>query len=373
MKNKLIALAVAAAMTAPAAAFAGSTVGGNLQVELGSVDVGADDAANSVPVNGLTVRDESRGAIWIKGSEDLGGGLKALYHAEWKVDTSNNAGGGSGKAPFAAREINIGIQNKKSFGTFRFGTVKPAYKYTGGVKYDPMVATMLEARTNGGMTGKFGPNSGSGSAGFAPNAISWKKKFGMVGAWIVYNTDELANQDGTMTAALKASGSSWEAFVAMSETTSGATNAAGGTLTKEYSYTKVGGQWKGGAHKVSCQYETGDATDSGATTVTRDDDYYFCNYQLKMGKNVFTASYGNNENKEKAGNTTLSTDYLMIAAIHKFSPTTKAWVGYRDEDGDSTGTPASAGKLNDPLGAPTKANTANNDENVISIGMQVKF
>lgn len=87
MQKKIIALAIASALTAPAVAMADSV--GNValygQVNL-SVDVVNDGANPSGSSNNL-VSNASR--IGFKGSEDLGGGLTALFQMEKEVDMDN--------------------------------------------------------------------------------------------------------------------------------------------------------------------------------------------------------------------------------------------------------------------------------------------
>ncbi len=89
MQKKIIALAIASALTAPAVAMADS---GNVslygQVNV-SVDVANDGAATaSASTTGL-VNNASR--VGVKGSEDLGGGLTASFQAEGALSTAGGA------------------------------------------------------------------------------------------------------------------------------------------------------------------------------------------------------------------------------------------------------------------------------------------
>ena len=103
------------------------------------------------------VTDNKRGRLGVKGSEDLGGGLKGIYKYEWQVDTTDMSTNDKGNHT-NGREAFVGL--KGGFGQIELGRVKAAYKYYGGVKYDPFVTTELEARRYGGMsTGSFGHNS----------------------------------------------------------------------------------------------------------------------------------------------------------------------------------------------------------------------
>ena len=93
MKKKLISLAVAAAVAAPMAAIADATIYGIAHVSVDSVDVDRN-AIWFPPARpgfdgwgmGLGGRNSRLG---FKGSEDLGGGLKAIYKMEFAVPLSN--------------------------------------------------------------------------------------------------------------------------------------------------------------------------------------------------------------------------------------------------------------------------------------------
>ncbi|MFV1985465.1 MAG: porin, partial [Thiohalomonadales bacterium] len=189
MNKKLLALAVAAAMTAPVVATAAPTVGGMLQVEIGSVsndgygenngtkNRGGFTRSITAGNSGIKVTDNKRGRLWIKGSEDLGGGMKANYKFEWQVDTP------IGQLNDGGREGWVGLSG--GFGAVELGRIKSPYKYTGGVKYDPFVTTYMEARKSGGMIGGgFAQNS------FWSDSISWKKKFGAMRIWINLGLDD---------------------------------------------------------------------------------------------------------------------------------------------------------------------------------------
>jgi predicted porin len=127
MNKKLISLAVAAALVAPAAAMAEATLYGKLNVSLDYASVTnvvlPTYALARDPRTGLVIRDQFGNAtlvqtvpgqdfdgwgmsangyipgasrasrLGVKGSEDLGGGLKAIYQVEFGVnlnDTNNN-------------------------------------------------------------------------------------------------------------------------------------------------------------------------------------------------------------------------------------------------------------------------------------------
>ncbi|MCF7983185.1 MAG: porin [Thiohalocapsa sp.] len=181
MNKKLISLAVAAAMTAPAAAMAEATLYGKLNVSIDYQDVtnaiaptfetttvtdpvtgesvsGVVLDANGVPViategqdfEGWGVAREGgfmKGAgranrIGVKGSEDLGNGLKAIYQVEFGINLSaaddNIPSGNNG---ISMRNSFVGLAG--SFGTFLVGRHDTPLKISTG-KLDMFSDTMAD-------------------------------------------------------------------------------------------------------------------------------------------------------------------------------------------------------------------------------------
>ncbi len=334
MNKKLIAMAIAAGLTLPVAAIAGPSVGGHMQIELNSPDL-KDNA--STAADELNLADNARGRLWIKGDEDLGGGMKAIYRAEWAIKT-DDGGRDSGN-----RESYVGL--KGNFGTVYAGNGASPYKSNAGTDFDPYTATVLQSRQNGGALSDEGSmNRNYGMNGFLANSVTYKKKFGAVAIHLQYHLAEAisAEQDSTLGAAIRfKAGAGIEVIAAtIQQKTDKLTpdvNGAGGTRTK------LALAWKGGPHKVFVRYETqsDDVANNDATAI-------FAAYHLSMGKNVLTVQYGTID----SDNTVFDKTYTMLAVKHNLSKKTAAWVGYRDTDFDT-------------------ANTS--DNSVISAGLRIKF
>jgi predicted porin len=81
--KKILPLAIAAALVAPTAAMADATLFGKAHFIIENVDDGSDD------VWGV---DSIHSRIGVKGSEDLGDGLTAVYHFEFKVAQDDGDG-----------------------------------------------------------------------------------------------------------------------------------------------------------------------------------------------------------------------------------------------------------------------------------------
>ncbi|MFV2057031.1 MAG: porin [Thiohalomonadales bacterium] len=345
MNKKIIALAVASAFAAPMAAQAEMKVYGQGQIEYGTW--GGNDGAS---IGNESIEDNARGRLGFKSTEDLGNGLKAIAKFEFKVDTSDgdaDTKSKTGNISLQKREMMIGL--KGGWGQFQAGRLKTAYKYTGGVKYDPFVASILEARGNAGMSGKVGNGaikSAAGHNGFVDDSVAYINKFGNIHFWITYDLDTGGPSNGSggsnaITAALKYKSKKWEMFVAMVDDDGG--DAAPGN---GYDSIKFGGQVKiGAAHKISAQYEQ--ATDEANGF---DIDTYYVDYQFKFGKNMIDLAIGNTDVSPIGGGASADGDFLRIALKHKFSKKTSTWIGYRANDTD-----------------------VNEDIDVISLGMRVDF
>ena len=89
MNKKLLAAAITAAVVAAPAAFAESVVYGKFHTSYDGVDYTSPrfDNRDNYELNSRASR------LGFKGSEDLGNGLKAIYQAEFSVQTDGNDGG----------------------------------------------------------------------------------------------------------------------------------------------------------------------------------------------------------------------------------------------------------------------------------------
>ncbi|MGD8940819.1 MAG: porin [Gammaproteobacteria bacterium] len=366
MKKNLIAMAVAA-LVAPVIASAEDdvTVYGMAQVEVASIDPQGDRDTY------VDVVDNARGRLGVVATEDLGSGLKGLAKFEFKLDTADgnsstvcenltttapelnldtNGDGvadaydhdGDGTADalpltgascsstgvaLTSRELFVGL--KGGFGQVELGRLKSAYKYAGGVAYDPFVTTTLEARKNGGMSkGDFG------HTGFVSKSVGYNSpKLGPVGLRVTYAPSE---DDSAYTASAKAEFKMGEVIVALADQG----DRAG---KNEYSAWKVGGQLRlaGGAHKLALQYEgteQKDATKDPAKTTKP--TFVFAGYQGTFGKSTFVAQFGLNDSDVKDDpktadkNESKDITYYALGAIYKFSKNTRVFGGYRVSDVD---------------------------------------
>jgi len=158
MKKSLIALAVASAFAAPAFAATGNVdVYGKLRVSLSYVN--PDDGSSFWGVGDEVSR------IGFKGSEDLGGGMKAIWQIEQGLGGS--AMGGVGTGSLASRNTFVGLAG--GFGTVVMGRHDTPYKLAGSA--DLFGDTLADAQGSAGIIGYQG-----GAVSFdyrAPNALAY--------------------------------------------------------------------------------------------------------------------------------------------------------------------------------------------------------
>ena len=126
MNKKLMAVAVAGALAAPAAAMAQSTVQmyGNIYMEYAFTSTGANTANTVNPAN-VDILQAPGSAIGFKGEEKLGGGMSAWFQCESSADFRGVNGDG-----FCTRNSAVGF--KGGFGNFFVGIWDTPFKRTIG-------------------------------------------------------------------------------------------------------------------------------------------------------------------------------------------------------------------------------------------------
>jgi predicted porin len=181
MRNTKIALAVLALVASTAATAEGVTVYGTADVSVVRTDVGTSMAGAG----------NSAGSIFgVKGSDDLGGGLKASFNLETGYTGTNGAlanGGALGNTVIFNRQANVGLSNENAGITL-------------GTQLSPFIAGELNGATKVGGNGVFVPGllilNGGNLAGttqsaggfFIPDAVSVSASFSGVSANVLQRT-----------------------------------------------------------------------------------------------------------------------------------------------------------------------------------------
>ena len=361
MKKSILAIAVAATMAAPAAVMAAPTVYGNVHLSLNQADNDVPGADNNLKVSSNT------SAIGVKGSEDLGDGLKAIYKLEFNVliggpadpipDTGGLYGGsfstGVSIGDLVGRDQFFGL--KAGWGALKFGTMSSNYKQMGG-KVDPLYRTPLEGRgflqtQSSALHGGKGINRGRQTH----TAQYVSPKF--AGIQLVANTTFSGSNDETSGIGLHWSSKKWLAYVdyISGQTGSAAFCGTGTTCTTEAA-TKIGGQFSNKHVQASLQYEAAeDRTGS---------DFIFAAGTWKINKNnqlILTA--GQQTRKVVSGAASNDSMGYALAYNHNLSKMTNVYVGYGAVSNDLNYD--AAVEANDPL--------STGDYSMLTAGMRVKF
>lgn len=288
MKKRFLVAAVAATLVSPLAAQADATVYGNVHLSIDSFD-----SADNLDMNSNT------SAIGVKGKEDLGGGMTALFKIEFQVDPSERNSGGA----LTDRDQWVGL--KGAMGTVKFGTMSNNYKMMGG-KLDPMYRTRLEGRgfmgTQSGLHGGAGENGGRST-----NTLQYVSPK-MSGMNVVFNYTIAGQDDETMGIGVHYKTKQVIAFVDYLDVqgvpSPGESEAA----------FKLGGSYKMGAMTFGLQFESVEDVVGG--------DIFFAsfNYQVNDNDNV-AVTLGDND-----------TDDVGYAFMynHKMSKRTNVYAGYGD-------------------------------------------
>jgi predicted porin len=304
MKKSLIALAAAGAFAAPAfAATSNVDVYGVLNVSIGSVDsdVTNDDRSTSVTSNA------SR--IGFKGSEDLGGGLAAV----WQIETGLNLDESGGT--LASRNSFVGL--KGGFGTVLFGRHDTPVKLLGR-SVDNFGDTMADSRN---LLGADGSNGASVYDMRPSNAIAYvSPSFSGLSFMGAYSTDHgVGNANNCVTGldcndrdAYSVSGSYNNGPLMLGAGYERQNTVLGGNDV-DRSIWRIVGSFTMGDLKLGAQYENGSA-DNVAGLVGGDRDAWgiFGNYAL--GNIVLKANYLSVDDYKGVGSSgakqyTLGADY----------------------------------------------------------------
>jgi predicted porin len=320
MKKKIIVAAVAAAMVAPLAAMADATVYGKVRVATQYHD--RDNAADTWGMADQISR------LGIKGSEDLGGGLKAVYKMEFGV----NVGDGFGASGFwSARNAYVGLAG--DWGTFLAGRHDTPHKISDG-KLDFFADTAAD-NDNGGAGAGMNDNGvglfhslrvNGALAYISPNMSGLT----LAGALVQTNaTAQFADADDFASAySLAAMYSNGPWYASLSYENLDPSSLAGVAGAPDDTKWKAGiGVLGMSGFSASFIYESRD--DAGFVS-GNDTDAWQISAAYDFGNNRVKAMYGDYD-ADGAGDF----DTWAIGFQHNFSKRTDAQVLYRQKDADS--------------------------------------
>jgi predicted porin len=175
MKPKQITLACMALLGAPAAAFAQQwpvTIYGTLNADVESVKA---EGGQSTSYPSRTRVSSNSSNIGLRGTEDLGGGVKAFFQVESAVNFDNGTASGF----WASRNSGIALQN--DWGQLLIGQWDSPYKYS-TMRVDPFGNTTIAAYS--GIMGAVGNvTGGQGGANYSARASFDRRVSNVVQYW----------------------------------------------------------------------------------------------------------------------------------------------------------------------------------------------
>ncbi|WP_018079543.1 porin [Thiobacillus denitrificans] len=336
MKKSLIALAVAGVVSAPAfAATSNVDVYGKLHVSASLFD---DQAAG---VEDLQISSNAS-RIGFKGSEDLGGGLAAI----WQIETGINIDEANGS--WASRNVFVGLKSD-AMGTVMIGNYDTPLKLIGR-SVDLFGDTMADSRN---VTGVDSDTRGKNSVTYMSPSFS-----GLAFAAQYSNAAELAATTTSGTAGDMSDDSFWSLngtytngplFVGLGYSDGDALETRG--VDKEW---RVAAGYSFGNFKVVGQYDKSD----GETSLDADFDSWMLGAAYTMGNVVLKANYMDGD----VDGSSPDPKQWTIGADYNLSKRTSVYALYADGENVSFGSGAGG---SDRIGS----GVADGDVSVFSLGM----
>lgn len=355
MQKKLIALAVAAAFSAPA--FADATLYGAVDAAVASLS-GSGQKSELLAVSG----GAGSSRIGVNAAEDLDNGLKAVVNLEYALDTQTNSSVGN------ARQEMIGVAG--GFGTFATGYLQTT-GYDWQVKYDPVAGSLvspLQSMNQGMLIGTIA------AAARAPRALAYISP-NMGGVTVAVNyTTELA-------AGLGAAGQPSTSQIVKSTAYLASVNYAEGPVSAglvlanmdggktavgvdnaDMSDVAIGGSYDLGVAKLMLTYQTSKTTAAGASTTNKAGSF---SGVIPAGPGVVGVQYA----MHKSATANTGGSGFLVGYLLPMSKTVTAYAAYENVKNQSAGRAFSADN-----NALANANlTLGGSSSVLAVGLRKKF
>lgn len=368
MQKKLIALAIAGLVSAPAFAQSNVTVYGIADAAIGIGS--ADDNDFRGVVGGVL----SGNRLGFKGSEDLGNGLKAVFTLEYALSIDTNHGIGNNPSGPNTRQSFVGLQGA-------FGTVALGRQYAPGyfAGYDAALSASISPQSI--------LTSGSGNLTITPNsparwdnAVSYTNTFGGLTARAIYaarSAEDSARRGLTDSFASPARDDSWGGSL---EYANGPLKAGvfyhfvkqpGSDAQKEW---YLGGQYDFGAVTLAGSYQVGRDVSAANSTDDRDNKVWNVGVIVPVSApGKVHVSYG--ALKEDDAKDADSKSWVL-AYTHALSKRTTAYAAYNRTTNDDS-------VQNGMVAAPAAVRNAQNqivipavkgeDSGLFAVGMRHAF
>lgn len=332
MRKNLIALAVAAALAAPAVALADTTLYGRIHMSIDSLD---NDQETETYVNSNSSR------IGIKGSEDLGNGQSVVY--QWENAVASDTGTWNTQA----RDTFIGL--KGDFGTLLTGRLPLNNQWFGK-------ATLFGDQIGEGRSltnGDFGSRGNNSVQYITPD-------FSGLTARLSWFADESVNTNNT--------GDIWGANLAY----------ANGPIDASVTYFTTENAAKDDTEQLAVTggYDFGDFRIIGAWINNDDDnedvDSWTIGGSMNLGDGKLKLQY---IERDEYGNMDDESKIWAIGYDHALSKRTTVYVAYAQSDNDrgAADTVWGGGHGGPTTGAMGSADAAGDDTQAFSLGIAHNF
>lgn len=340
--KKILAVAIASAFAAPAfAATSNVDVYGSINLSYENVDDGTNDWNRMVTNN--------NSFIGFKGSEDLGGGMKAVWQLETNIQPDGSQSNAADAGVFyGTRNSFVGLSG--GFGTVVAGTHDTPYKMSTG-SLDIFVGTLgdynaIFGNAAGNASSIFDLRTGNTIAYVSPNFGGFDVKAAYVSGLEAaepagQNTANAYSLSGTyangplfVTAAYETHNDVAGAAVTAQACNVGATCLGAGTLSRDA--IKLGAGYKFGDLKLGAIYEKIDG-DTG-TAVAH--DTWGLNAAYAIGAITLKASYATASDIENAVGVEVANtgaDMWALGVDYSLSKRTTVQLTYANMDNDSAG------------------------------------
>ncbi len=345
MNKKLVVSAISMILAGGMSlAQADVTVTGNVNVSINSVDNGTTDDVNM---------SSNTSSVAVKGSEDLGNGLSAMFFVDFQFEADEQSTTGT-----VDRDQWVGL--KGGFGSVKFGTISSSYK-SHGAMVDPVYRTSLQQRGVLSQQSDLHNGAGENGEGRMTNHIRWDSaNYNGFKATVDYSFDstegDADNDDDTY--GFGAQYSNGPALVFFDYIT----NAQGGEdsawkLGGKYAITDVFtvyGQYENDGGMISEAAGFGAPTAAALTDTANNIDganLWNLSATYAMGNTVLYGAYAQGDD---ADGTAFDEGYnsIAIGVDHMLSKRTDAYAGIGRISPDAAGS---------------------NDTDVMSVGLRHKF
>jgi predicted porin len=304
----------------------------------GIVDMGYainTDDNNGKETTGVKAGNQSGNRLGFRGTEDLGGGMKANFVIETGFDPVSGNNLLSNRETGAGHSTITAASNRQSWVGLSggLGEARIGYQYTVDYTITSLSGIQQTTESARGATSHLTTNLASRATGatyFSPT-FSNVQLMGFIGE----SSEETAGTDTKATDTdVYNVGAMYKAGPVVDGLSMGKQKTAQttGTQRPEVETLVIGGSYTIGAVKLGATYgEKEEATNAGVKT---DKDHYQLSAAYTMGKTVLLASVGTNRTKDAAGTKTADVDQYQIGLNYNFSKRTNAYayVGQEEDD-----------------------------------------